>query len=308
MKILVVGKPVYNTILTVENYPEENLKYNAVEKLNLGGGASLYAATLLGKWNMQVGYSGMIGSDDAGKEIKQQLDKYNVGTKLLEINYEHSTNKSYIIINKQNGSSTELSNINHEVNVKKFKYDFKPDYILLDGSDEDGSLAALNNHPDAKVILFANKVSESLYNLSKKCDYVVANKDYAEALTKLKLDQKSKNLVNFMQKIKDFNRANHVVMMRDKGVLYVSDNQVKMMPAININSIVDDTHSGFIFFGAFAYGIINNYNIDDAVKLANVSAGLSLTKLGSENALVELNDVLDLSGIKPKAEIETLDI
>ncbi len=307
MNVLVIGKPTYTTVLRTNGYPEEGSKTKVIEKHSLGGGASLYAASLLGKWNSMVAYSGVVGSDHFGNEVKMHLDKFNVGTKFLEINYEHPTNTSYIIINGLNGSSTEISNINDEINLSKYKYDFTPDIILMDGSDMAGSLAALNNYPNTPSILFANRISENVYDLSKKCTHVIANTTFAEALTKLKLDDNQNNLVNFMQKIKDLHKANYIIMMREKGVLYVSDNQVKMMPALNVREIIDDTHAGYVFFGAFAFGMINNFGIDNAVKLANAAAGLSLTKLGSVNAMLELEDVLNLTGLKMPEKIETLD-
>ncbi len=299
MKILVIGKPTYNVILPIDKFIVEGSKNQISDKLEMGGGTSFYTANLLGKWKVPVSYTGVVGSDIYGTKIKSDLESNGVNTKFLEINYEHPTNFNYLLINKTNGSSTEIIKINHEVNLTKYKYDFIPDILILDGTDIAGSLAALNNFPRATSILFANKVSEGLYDLSKRCTYVVANVDYAKALTKMELEiGKPKLLVNFMQRIKDLNKAQYIVMLREHGVLYTSNNQVKMIPAIKIEKKVDDTNSGKAFFAAVCYGIINNYEIDNTVKIANIAAGLSLTKMGSLNSIPELEEVLNLAGLK----------
>ncbi|MDD2409148.1 MAG: PfkB family carbohydrate kinase [Bacilli bacterium] len=305
MKVLVIGKPTYNFILPLDKFISEGAKINISERQEVAGGASVYAASLLGKWKVDVYYTGLVSNDPFGAKIKSQLDNFNVNTKFIEINYENPncTSTNYIIINKSNGSSTEILRSDSEINLTKYKYDFIPDYIIMDGTDPAGSFAALNNFPHATSILFANKVSEKLYDISKKCNYVVANTSYAKALTKLELEiKRPKALVNFMQKIKDLNKAQYVIMMKENGVLYTSNNQVKMIPAIQIEKKEDDTHSGYMFFAAFTYGIINNYGMDNSVKIANIAAGLSLTKVGSINAMLELADVLKLAGLKEVTE------
>ncbi len=305
VKVLVIGKPTYNFIIPLDNFITEGAKLSIVDKIEQAGGASVYAASLLGKWGVNVSYTGLVSNDPYGAKIKSHLDSFNVDTKFLEINYENPncTSTNFIILNKTNGSSTEVRRNNPELNLTKYKYDFVPDYIIMDGTDPDGSMAALNNYPQATSILFANRISEKLYDISKKCNYVVANSTYAKALTKLELEVKRpKALVNFMQKIKDLNKAQYVIMMREYGVLYTSDNKVKMIPAIQIEKKEDDTHGGYIFFAAFVYGMINNYGIDNSVKIANIAAGLSLTKVGSINAMLDLADILKIAGLKEVTE------
>lgn len=302
MNILVIGKPTYNVVLPINSFLVENTKNEIPEKFEMGGGSSFYAAKLLGKWNLPVSYAGVIGSDLYGNKIKSELEQDKVNTKFLEINYEHPTSFNYIILNKNNGSSTQIIKDNKEINLTKYKYDFIPDYIIMDGTDPSGSIAALNNFPAAKSILLASKVSESLYGISKRCTYVVANTVYAEALTKMKLElNKGKSVVNFMQKIKDLHKPSYIVTLGSSGVLYVSDNQVKILPAQNVENIIDDTNASSVFFGAFCYGIINNYNIDDVVKLASIAASLSLTKIGSANSIPELAEVLSVAGLKEES-------
>ncbi|MDD2207850.1 MAG: PfkB family carbohydrate kinase [Bacilli bacterium] len=300
MKILIIGKPTYNVVLPISQYLLEGTKNNIQEKIEMSGGSAVVAATLLSKWQTPVSFSGVVGSDIFGNKIKSDLEAFGVDTKYLEINYEQPTSIKYILLNKQNGISTRVLVNDPEVNLTKYRYDFVPDYILMDGSDLNGSTAALNNFPKATSILMANFVSNDLYSLSKRCTYVVANSSFAKALTKMDLEfGKNKQIVNFMQKIKDLNKAEYVVTIKEKGVLYTSDNQVKNIPGIKLEKIIDDTNSGSAFFGAFSYGLINNYGIDASVKIANIAAGLSMTKIGY---IPELSEVLKLAGLNEVKE------
>lgn len=296
MKILVIGKPTYNIILTQDKYLVEGSKNLLTEKYEMMGGATVYAAVLLAKWGMDVTYTGVLGADPNGQKIKTDLENAGVNTKYIELNYENKTSLDYIIINKTNGSSTQML-MEMPINLLKYKYDFIPDYIIMDGTDPMGALAALNNFPHAKFILLANKVDQELYNISKRCNYVVANSSFAKALTKMDLElNKSKALVNFFQKIKDLNKAEYVVTLKDKGVLYTKEREVKMLPATKTN-VVDDTNAGPIFFGAYCYGIVNGIDKDVTMKISSASAAVGMQKYGIEGIpkLDEICNILNIS-------------
>lgn len=304
MNILVLGKPKYNIIMQTENYPVENSKNVVTEKLEITGGTSVYVACMLAKWGMKVFYAGAISGDEIGNKIKSEIESYGVDTKYLETNYESKSNINYVVINKANGSSTEVEHINN-VFAQKFKYDFVPDYVITDGSDMGASMAIANNYPSTKIILLANKVSNEFYNLSKRSKYVCANINFAEALTKLKYEfNRPKSLVDFYQKIKDLNNAEYILMLRSRGVLYTKGRQVKMIPGIPVEKVLDDSNSGSAFFAAYAYGIINNYDMDEVAKIANIAGGLALTKVGSLKTIPEKEEVYQMAGIKEGVKSE----
>ena len=297
MNVIVLGKPKYNVILPVDSYLKENEKRVIRERIEVSAGASIYVACMLAKWGIKVYYSGCICADDAGNKMKEELEKYGVDTKYVEPNYEKKSSINYVVLNKTNGSSTEILHEN-DANLTRFKYDILPDYIITDGSDMGGAIAAINNYPMAKIIFLANKPNEEFISLSKKAAYVCANMSFASALTKMDFNfNKPKTLVDLFQKIKDLNKAEYILMLRDKGTLYTSERQVKMIPAVTIEK-KDDANSGSAFFGAYAYGILNNLGSDTTAKIANLSGALALTKVGSIATIPEKEEVFKLAGLK----------
>lgn len=297
MNVLVIGKPTFDIILPIEKFPADGDIYNLKEKIEVPSGASLYVACMLAKWGMKVYYAGSVCGDEYGTKIKNTLENFQVDTKFLEVDYEHKTGLNYVLLNRASSKNTKIS-INDEIFAKKYKYDFIPDYIITDGSDMGASIAATNNYPTSKIIMLANKANDDYYNLSKKASFVCASVKYAEALTKMEYDfNHPKTLVNIFQKIKDLNKAEYILMLRDKGVMYISERNVKMIPGITIEK-KDDSNSGSAFFAAYAYGIINNLGIETTAKIANIAGGLALTKVGSIYTIPELNEVYNLAGIK----------
>lgn len=296
MNVIVIGKPKYNITLPLEEFPKEGSKIKINERLEITGGVSVYVACMLAKWGINVYYSGAVCADDFGNKIKAELESYGIDLKYLDTDYEHKSNVNYLIKNKKTGTSTEIYHDN-DVFTKKYKFDFIPDYIITDGTDMGACNAAANNYPTSKIILFANTVSEEFYNLSKRCSFVCANMSFAKALTKMDFEfNRSKSLVNMFQKIKDLNRAEYIIMLRERGVLYTVNRQVKMMPALSVQK-VDDSNSGAAFFGAYCYGILKGYDMDTIAKSANVSGALSLKTIGTLTSIPEKEEVFKLIGI-----------
>lgn len=294
MKVLVIGKPKINVRLIFDGYIKENTKTTISEEQREVGGTSVYVAKMLKMWGVQVYYAGATAGDELGLKIKNELEAWQIDTKYMEVDYEHHTNMNYIILNKSNGSSTEVY-VDNNSYLTKHKYE-EFDYIVTDGTDMGASIAAANNYPNAKIILLANKVNNKYYDLSKRAKYVVASANFASALTKIPMDYKSKTLVNVFQKIKDLNSANYIVMLNEHGVLYAKERDVKMIPALKVEK-KDDSNSGAAFFGAYIYGLINNMDIDKIAKIANIAGAMALTKIGLDS-IPNKSEVLKLAGIE----------
>ncbi len=62
------------------------------------------------------------------------------------------------------------------------------------------------------------------------------------------------------------------------------------IPAIKVD-VVDTTGAGDTFMGAFMVGINNNMELYDAIKFANICAGLKTTKLGAQTGMPRLDEV-----------------
>lgn len=293
MNILIIGKPKINVRMVLDGFPKENSKTTIFEKQEEIGGTSVYIAKMLTNWGVPVYYAGATCGDELGLKIKSDLEASHIDTKYLETDYEHHTNMNYILLNKASGTSTEVY-VDEKSYLTKHKYD-NPDYIITDGTDLGASIAAANNYPNAKIILLANKVNNEYYDLSKRSHYVVASASFASALTKIPMDYKPKTLVNIFQKIKDLNKANFIVMLNEHGVLYAKERDVKMLPALKVEK-QDDSNSGAAFFGAYIYGLINNMDIDDTAKIANIAGGIALTKIGMDSIPLK-SEVFRLAGI-----------
>ena len=286
MKILCVGSASYDITIPVSDFPKENTKTRVEEKYECGGGPAATAAYLLAKWNMDVSFIGTIGNDEYGRKLIKEFEQANVNLKNLFIENEETTS-SFITINTSNGTRTILTYRPKYKEIENIDLNFKPDVILTDGQEYKLMLNLMEKYPDAVTIIDAGRYIENIVELSKKVDYVVCSKDFAEKATNID----TASFKKMYNKLKEIFNTNIIVTLESKGCLYEIDGNIKIMPAIKVDA-VDSTGAGDIFHGAFTYGVANNLDLESILKISNIAAGLSVTKIGSRNSVMPLEEVM----------------
>lgn len=291
MKALCIGHASYDISMPVSEYPVENKKYRLTSKVEGGGGPACTAAYLMGKWGLEAYFAGVVGNDVYGNRIKSELETVGVNTKYLEFNYENPTNTSFIIINEQTGSRTIFSNVSEGVNLSSNQFDFEPDVILIDGHEVKASEFVLMRYQKAITVIDAGRPTEEVINLCHKVKYLVCSKEFAETVSGIVVDFNNQTtLVSMYQKLKETFNNEVVVTLESHGSLFSVNGEIKLMPAIKVKA-EDTTGAGDIFHGAFTYALAKGRNLETALKLATITAGLSVTKIGSRNSIFKLEDV-----------------
>lgn len=291
-KILCIGHISYDITVPFQGYPVENTKNRVTDMVECGGGPASNAAYLLGKWGMNTTMLGVVGADIYGERILDEFKHVNVNTKSVEVDFDNETSLSFIIANKETGSRTTFTHHSNSIKLKK-KYKLKADIILVDGQELEASVEAINYNPRAISILDAGTLKEENITLGKLVKYVVCSKNFAESYTGIKID-----LTNGQSIIDIFNNMetafkNVIITLEDKGCLYKENSTIKLMPTLKVKA-VDSTGAGDIFHGAFTYAIANDFPLEKAIKIANITGALSVTKIGGRNSVFPLDEVMKI--------------
>lgn len=297
MKALVISKPVYDFILPLVEFPKDGDIFFVENVTNtLSSPASIVACTL-GKYGIDTSFSGVVGEDKEAKDIKSLLESYKVDCKFLETNYEEHTCLSYKIYNTKSNKFTSINKFSLKHDLTKYKYDFIPDKIIMDDRDYAGNIAAINNYPDALTIFIADKFTNESSFYCNKCKYIICNLTFASQATGILNGlNKSKVLVNLYQKFIDLYSANLIIKLNNFDILYCINDEVRMIK--NVNSNIQNKEN--IFNALLSYFLINDYNIENAIKLTNKAL------LSSANDLDMLKNIPEYDIIKKiKKEFES---
>jgi len=293
MVALCIGHATYDISVPLNSFPVENEKYYLKEKMESSGGSASNAAYVLGKWNVETYFSGVVGYDDFGTFIKKEMEKSGIRIPFLETSFDKKTSTSFILINESNHTRTIFNIEPEEFHLKKYEYDIDPTVILMDGYEYAASKSAINKYQNALTILNASAPSKELMTLARDIKYIVCSIEFAETVAGMKIDFNNPvSLLSVYKRMKEKYPKNEIIItLRERGALYCLNNEVKVMPTINVAE-VDRTATGDIFRGAFAYAIGKNYDLETAVRIANITAGLSTTKIGGKNSIPMLSEVI----------------
>ncbi len=291
MKILCIGRPAYDITLPLDSFPQENTKTKCYKKFECGGGSASNCAYLLGKWNQEVSFSGVLGNDAYGKKIIKEFESKKVDITNINV-IDIETPIGYIISNMNEGTRTIIT-YNSSYPELEFNENMTADYILIDGYYPETVKKVFEHNPQAIKIMDAGKLDEENYELAKLVDYVVCSKTFAEGVSGIEIViNNSKNLKKIFKIMEEKFPGKIIVTLEEDGCMY-KDNDIKVIPTIPVVP-VDTTGAGDIFHGAFVYAISNKYSLKDSLILSNITATLSCKKIGSRQSVPEIEEVLTI--------------
>ena len=294
MKILCIGNASYDITTPVVHFPIENTKNRVHDRVECGGGPAATAAYLLGKWKCNVAFAGVVGNDLYGSRIKKEFEEVGVNITYLEINKDVITTSAYILANRENGSRTVFTYRPSDMKLSPVDITYKPDIILIDGQEYEMSKKILTKYPNAISIIDAGRDRREVIELSRMVNYLVCSEEFAEKLSGLKFDFNDfSTLVNIFEKLEEEFKNIVVITLGSKGCLYKKDNEIKLMPSIQVKAI-DSTGAGDIFHGAFTYAISKNYEFEKALKLSCVAGAISVTRVGGRNSIPTMAEMREV--------------
>ncbi len=300
LETLVIGKPAMNIYMPLQEFPQEGDIFTIKNKNESLGNIGATAACLLSGWGASTHFTGVVGNDAYAEKIRDTFKEYKVNTHFLETNFETGTSANYMILNANTGVSSKIIYNNPEAQLTKYKYDFIPDYAIIDGTDFAGAHALLNNNANCKTLFYGRIGDRDSIAMSKRCTWVICTQAFAEVMGKMEVDDSAESYVNLYQKMVDIaGSSQYIIILNNHKILYSVDGKVKMLPEMKMNA-VDYSSFDSIFVGAFLYAMENNMSLDDGIKLANTAGAISISKLGEVESIPTLDEVLDNSGLREK--------
>ncbi len=290
MKIFCVGNVSYDITYPVLEFPLENTKNRLEERVECGGGPASTAAYLLGKWGLEVYFSGVVGDDLYGKRIKEELESVNVNTKYLQLSKEIDTTTSFILANKNTGSRTVYTYKDPLMKLSNYELDFNPDIIYLDGQEYEMSIKLLEKYPSALSIIDAGRSKKEIVDLCHRVKIIVCSKQFAEEITEMNFD--SNTYDEIYNKMKYIFNKDVFITLESKGCLANINGKTIVIPSIQVKAI-DSTGAGDIFHGAFTYGLVKGFDMYNLIRVANITGALSVTKVGGRNSVPTLQEVIN---------------
>ena len=297
MEIITVGKPAINIYMNLVEFPQDGDIFRINKKIESLGNTSATSACLLAKWGLHVNFCGSIGNDAYQEQIQNTFKELKINTKYLETDYEGGSAVNHLIVNNATKNITKILYSSDTSAIKRFKFDFTPDWAVFDGTDVQATLGVINTNPELKSVFYLNTVNKEINNIAKKCTWIVTNQNYAINMTKSTLDGSAEAYVAMYQQLVDINgQSNYIILLNNHKILYVEDGKVKMLPDLQFNN-EDNSSFDSVFTGAFTFAQAMGLTLDESIKFANTAASISLGVIGEAPSVPELQVVMDNCGL-----------
>ncbi len=291
MKVLCIGHAAYDITIPVDGFPKENTKNRVSNRVECGGGPASNAAYLLAKWGIETSFAGVLGQDLYGNKIKEEFLNVGVNIKYLEQNPNYQTTSSFILANSSNGSRTIFTYRPSEMHMNDIELDFEPDIILIDGQEPKVSEELIFKYSNAISVIDAGRPKEEIIRLANIVNYLICSKEFAETVSGKEIDYDNLNTVADVYNIlKDKFNNNIIITLEDRGCVYQDGKIIKIMPSIKVHAL-DSTGAGDIFHGAFVYGLAKGFELEKAVKYANLAGAISVTRIGGRYSIPSLEEM-----------------
>ena len=285
-----LGQCCIDYLGSVEEYPDINEKEEVSNLTVQGGGPVATAMVTLSRLGVSTSFIGKISDDYFGRLIKDGLTSEFVNIDHVIVEKDKRSQFAFIVIEKETGKRTVLwsratvaplrsEEINRGV-ISAAKV------LLLDGLMKESSVVAAEYARDmgTTVVVDAGSMREGTLALVNLSDYFIASDDFARQFSRAN-DPKSTAI-----ELLALGAKTVIVTLGEKGSICVTPDKFFYQPAFKIKA-VDTTGCGDVFHGAFIFGLLQKWDLNETMRFASATAALKCREIGGRTAIPNLRDV-----------------
>lgn len=288
-KILVLGSLSTDFVATTDIRPNVGETVQGNSFFTTFGGKGANQAVAASRLNQNVVMLGMVGDDNFGKEILSNLSNNGIDISCVESVNNTSSGAALITIADSDNSIIYVPGANGIVNadyVSKYSSAFEnTDIAVAQNEVSEESIIKMLEICDAKgikSIVNPAPFREMPEFIIEKASFLIPNESECKLMfPNLTVEEAVKLYPNKL-----------IVTMGSKGVYFNNGNESILVPSFKVEA-VDTTGAGDTFVAGFSVGISNGLSIEEAISFANLTASMSVTKMGAQGGMPTLKALKD---------------
>ncbi len=292
-KIVGIGANVFDTLYNIPTYPTEDTKMRATASKSAGGGpvgTGLVAAAKLGA---SAAYIGVLSDDNGGRFLKEDFEKYAVGTEYIRVVCGCRSFASVLWLCADSATRTCVFDKGDlpalaldDAQKKAIK---SASLLMVDGNELSAAVegAKLARSSGVKVLYDCGGLYEGVEKLLCHTDIMIPSEEFSLGHTGCKSAEDA------AKKLFDTYKPEVIVITQGSrgGILY-DGKTVTAYPAFPVNA-VDSNGAGDVFHGAFAAGVIKGYDYLKCCHFASAVSALKCTGVGARASAPDFETAKD---------------
>jgi sulfofructose kinase len=291
-----LGLNAMDTICVVDRLPQSNTKSPIRQVRFEPGGQVATALATCSRFGLTTRYIGSVGNDEPGKAQLQSLLDCGLGTDFVRVVDGATTQIAVILVEDGVGERTILWH--HDPRLRYPAEHLQPEMVRaarilhLDGCDSAAALRAAQWAREAGVPVVVDideLYDHSTEELLRTTDYLIAAEDFSRSIFgELKVEDAVAAIRN------RYGCFVAGITLGERGAVFAERNRVFHSPGFKV-PVADTTGAGDVFHGAFIYGVLQRWNLEDIACFANAAAALKCTRIGARRGIPSLQDALSLA-------------
>lgn len=295
-----LGLNATDTVLTVPVFPPLGGKERVVSLSRHAGGQVATAVVACQRLGLRARYIGKVGDDEAGRLQLQSLRDEGVDIRYTSTCRGASTQFGLIIVDQVTGERTVFWDRDPQLAMRP--RELKPAMITsarilhLDGCDTAACAQAAKWARKAGIPVIADldTVYKKVERIFPLIDYLIASASFVPAVTGRHDPFRALQDLACQYRVP----LTGMTLGRD-GALVYTDGHFHYSAGFVVTT-VDTTGAGDVFHGAFAYGLLQEWNIDRILDFANAMAALNCMRVGARGGIATRDEAEKLMASGPR--------
>ncbi len=287
-----LGLNAVDHVAVVAAYPEFNSKIELVSHTTLFGGQCATAMVALSRLGLRTRYIGRVGSDLAGQMQIASIRDEGVDVSELRVVDGVDSQIAVILVDESTGERTVMWRRDPRICVRASE--IEPDSITsarafhCDGHNIDAEILAATWAREAgiptSIDVDFDYGGARLYPL---IDYLVTSEEFPERMTGIADPRQS--LASLKER---FGNPFVAMTLGRRGALALLDGVYIESPGFVVDA-ADTTGAGDAFHAGFLFGLLEGFEAETTLRVANAVAALNCTQPGARGGLPSREQIDD---------------
>ena len=274
----------------VPQFPTLNSKMEILQFSKQGGGQVATAMVALSRWGIRTKYIGKVGDDELGDFSLDSLRQDGVDVSSVTIEPNATNQFAMIIVDRVSGERTILWNRDKQLMYREGELRREEvcsgKILHLDGHDIQAAIqcARWAKEEGIPTVVDLDKIEPLTSELIKKIDFIITSSRFPALFTGI--SDREKALIEMQRQTSGF----LCTTLGPEGAVALMDGEVFRVKGFEI-SAADTTGAGDVFHAGFIYGLLQNWEVMEILRFANVVAALKCRDLGGRRGIPTLEEV-----------------
>ncbi|KPV60971.1 hypothetical protein QJ48_02560 [Paenibacillus sp. A3] len=296
MKIMVVGSANMDMVMRTSRLPEIGETMRGDGFFLAPGGKGANQAVACAKMGAETWFMGKVGDDIFGQSLIDRLSGFGVRTDFLKREPNVTTGVAAITVCNGNNSIILDGGANSEVSpgyIRGYQQELlSAAAVMLQLEIPMETVYEVIHLVKGQVPIFLNPapavpIDEAIL---QGVDYFTPNEIECRIYTGVEI-RSTDDAIEALNKLRAKGIRYPLITLGEKGIVYYNGTENVYKEARKVEA-VDTTAAGDTFSGTLAAMIIAGKSMDEAVDIAQRASSIAVTRLGAQDAIPMLSEVL----------------